>query len=69
MRPLDELHPQPDAPVDAIRAVDRDDVRMADAREQPPLVDHVGRDRIESDSTRRISFSATSRSSRESRAR
>ena len=33
----DELHPQPDAAVDAIGAVDRDDVRMANAGEEATL--------------------------------
>ena len=36
---LDELHPQPDAAVDPFSAVDRDDVRMADAGEQPAFFD------------------------------
>ena len=39
---LDELHPEADAPADALRAVDGDDVRMADAREQPAFLDDRG---------------------------
>ena len=39
---LDELHPQTDAPVDGLCAVDRDDIRVADAREQPPFLDDGG---------------------------
>ena len=36
---LDELHPQADAAVDALGAVDRDDVRMADAGEETAFFD------------------------------
>ena len=39
---LDELHPQTDAPVDGLCAVDGDDIWMADAREQPPFLDDGG---------------------------
>ena len=40
---LDELHPQADASVDAFSAVDGDDVRMADAGEEPAFFDDRGR--------------------------
>ena len=35
---LDELHPEAGAPIDALRPVDRGDVRMADPRHQPAFV-------------------------------
>ena len=39
---LDELHPQADAAVDSFSAVDGDDVRMANACEQPAFFDDGG---------------------------
>ena len=35
----DEFHPQSDASIDPIRAVDRDDIGMTNAREQAPFFD------------------------------
>src|SRR5207249_6081447 len=42
-----QLHPQPDAPVMLRDAVDGDDVRMANAREQPALGRDARRQRID----------------------
>ena len=42
---VDELHPDADAAVDPLGSVDRDDVGVADAREQTPFLDDGGRGR------------------------
>ena len=66
-RAVHELHPHADAAVDPLGAVDGDDVRVTDARQQAPFLDH--RRRIAARFGRRRILRATSRSSRVSQAR
>ena len=55
---LDQIHPEADAPVVLVCAVDGDDVRVPDAREPAGLVEDAGREVASATSGFR-SFSAT----------